>query len=372
MNKYKGKIMHVSYAKSFEDGGIYTSVKKIIDSQELGNLNSRWISTKNIKFNNLLLEINRFNPSFIHIHGLWRLPTRAKFVNNLKKPFIISPHGMLSDWALKQSFFKKKLALKFWEMNSLRKTKIIHALSNKEIEQIKSILPEKNIALIPNCVDNKYKILENYSKYDLLKKTGLKEFGICPDDKILLYLGRFHKGKNVDLIIKSWIEIRDVVKKNKWHLCLVGEGNEKSKIIELSKNFPFKEYNWHLSKPLFDAEKYSAFYAANGFILSSDSEAMPMATLEAMSTGLTCLISKETNLDLELSLNLAIKTQPNKEDIINSIKKLIYLNPDNKKQLSKNLKSHINKYYSKNRISDKYLELYEWLYFDHKKPDFIF
>ena len=63
----------------------------------LGNLRKR-------EFLNKIYEIN---PSIIHLHGLWRLHT--KLAHHLLKgiPYIITPHGMLDNWALRQSTIKK-------------------------------------------------------------------------------------------------------------------------------------------------------------------------------------------------------------------------------------------------------------------------
>ena len=243
MKEIINKVLHLSHVKSFEDGGIYTSVKKIIEIESELDISTDWISTKNINNKKLINLICQTNPNMIHIHGLWRLSTRNSIVNNLSTPLIISPHGMLSDWALKQSFFKKKIALRFWENNSLKKAKSIHALSKREIQDIKSVIPNSKVAYIPNCINNKFEMLEKYPRNILLEKSGFDKLGISQNDKILLYLGRFHKGKNVDLIVKAWVEIRKFVKDNNWHLCLVGDGNEKSKIMNLSRDFPFKEFN---------------------------------------------------------------------------------------------------------------------------------
>ena len=104
MKEPKIKVLHISHAKSFEDGGIYSAVKKIIESHEISNISTEWISTKNLAKKELIELIKKINPSMIHIHGLWRLPTRRFIIKNISIPFMISPHGMLSEWSLKQSF----------------------------------------------------------------------------------------------------------------------------------------------------------------------------------------------------------------------------------------------------------------------------
>ena len=63
-----------------------------------------------------------------------------------------------------------------------------------------------------------------------------------------------------------------------------------------------------VSKPVFDLEKEKVFRNSSAFILSSYSEGLPMAVLEAMSYRVPCLISENCNLPETLNSGAAIKT----------------------------------------------------------------
>ena len=147
------KCNHISYAKDFSDGGISSSVSSIIDSQKLLGFDSSWITTKNINIFQLPKIFKNDKETIYHLHGLWRSPTAYLSKNNISSPFIISPHGMLSKWALERSS-KKKLALALWEKKSIKKAICLHALSNSELKQIKNIDESLPVALIPNCIEN--------------------------------------------------------------------------------------------------------------------------------------------------------------------------------------------------------------------------
>ncbi len=47
----------------------------------------------------------------IHSHGLWQHPSRAvlQWAISTKRPYVVSPHGMLDTWALKRSVLKKRI-----------------------------------------------------------------------------------------------------------------------------------------------------------------------------------------------------------------------------------------------------------------------
>jgi glycosyltransferase involved in cell wall biosynthesis len=80
-------------------------------------------------------------------------------------------------------------------------SKII-ALSRFEADQYKHVgVPEDKIAIIPNGID-----LSGYA--NLPPKGAFKrKFGIPEEKKIILYLGRIHKTKGIDFLIKAYAHL---------------------------------------------------------------------------------------------------------------------------------------------------------------------
>ena len=356
------KCKHISFAKDFSDGGISTSVSSIISSQKFLGFESSWITTKNINIFQFNDYFKNNIGSIFHIHGLWRMPTAYLSINKINASFIISPHGMLSQWALKRSSLKKKIALKLWEARTIKQAKCLHALSNAEVKQIKNIDERIPVALIPNCIENNYTEYASLTKKEIREMCGFSKLGISPKDKILLYLGRFHKGKNLDLLIKVWSSIRKDVKKNSWKLVIIGDGFMKGKLEALNSIYPKSKNNWYLLPPRFNKEKFLSFYASDAFILCSDSEALPMSPLEAMSTGLFCLLSKECNLNDFIDNQLAFGIEKNEIKFKNSLLKLINQCSKERENLKKNIIDYLKRKYSKEVVGKKYIELYSWIY----------
>ena len=67
----------------------------------------------------LNINLLESNSNLFHGHGLWQLPVHqmAKIARKLKKPYIISPRGMLEPWSLTQGKLKKQLALNLFQFN---------------------------------------------------------------------------------------------------------------------------------------------------------------------------------------------------------------------------------------------------------------
>ena len=60
---------------------------------------------------------------------------------------------MLDNWALKNSYLKKKLALFLWEKRALKNAFCMQALCENEIRSIKKIVPNMPVAFIPNGIN---------------------------------------------------------------------------------------------------------------------------------------------------------------------------------------------------------------------------
>ena len=76
----------------------------------------------------------------IHTHGLWLHPNRvsASAGKRLGKPVVFSPRGMLSEWALKRSAFRKKVSWALHQRDDLRAASFVHVTSEIERQQVRA------------------------------------------------------------------------------------------------------------------------------------------------------------------------------------------------------------------------------------------
>ena len=61
----------------------------------------------------LFSRIMEVNPDILHAHGIWQYPSVAihRWHDKTRKPYLVSPHGMLDPWAVGNSAWKKRIAL---------------------------------------------------------------------------------------------------------------------------------------------------------------------------------------------------------------------------------------------------------------------
>ncbi len=305
------------------------------------------------------------NFDLIHNHGIWTYPdiVATKWVNKYCKPYLLSPHGMLDPWAVKNSKLKKKLAYLFYEKNNLNKVTCFHALCESEANAIRNFGIKKPIAIIPNGID----LMDEYKLNNLITNKRSRN----NKKKKLLYLGRLHHKKGIYELIQAWCKSSAI--QNDWELIIAGwnqgeYGNKLKSYIEQNKliNSVF------LVGPVFNEEKEDLFLKSDAFILPSYSEGFPISVLEAWSYKLPVLMTKECNIPQAFINNSAIEIKNDIDELINSLLSLNQISQNKLVEIGTNGYLFAKSDFNWEDIAKKMKTLYGWLLKKNEKPEFIY
>jgi len=99
----------------------------------------------------------------------------------------------------------------------------------------------------------------------------------------IIYIGRLHRYKNVDEIIKALAEI-----KNSPKLVICGEGSEKEKLMSLASEL---KVNCEFKDRLTDYEKWAEIKKSKFMLFPSSMEGFGMPPMEALACGIPCICS---------------------------------------------------------------------------------
>ena len=346
-------VCHLSYSSDKSDGGISSILKTIIKEQIKYGLSVKWICSKNFpKFTrdlSLYKKLSQIDYDVLHVHGLWRSPTRVINFSSLSKgnvPLIISPHGMLDEWALNKSYLKKKFALSFWEKRALSKASCIQALCKKEYNSVKKLLPDSNIKIIPNGIGG-FKASNC--------RCPLWESEIPTNSKVLLFFGRFHLKKGISELLSAWKQSHINAAKFDWTLVFVGYGDDKyitNRIYE--ENIKrCKVYG-----PAFGTLKNIVLSNASAFILPSFSEGLPSSVLEAMKAKLPAIISSNCNIPEVFKIKAALRGEPVIDRLKESLDSLMQMNKTELDEIALNGFDFVSKNYDWKDITHQLISLY--------------
>ena len=316
------KLYHIAESVTLESGGVRTVLENlnnylnanekffssILANQiEDGDPHHHFPSTK-FKFWGYSSELESFLKSnikpedLIHLHGVFMHAQYAtsRFANKSNMPYVITPHGMLEPWHLKDKQAKKRVYMALLLNSILAKAKIIHAITPFEKANLYKLTKHKNIIEIPNFI-----------KYSDLPKIK----GYNPEEEYLLFLSRLHPKKGLDILIESMTKIED----KKIKLKIVGSENGYSDALKKIVRKAGLENRIEFLGGIFGDAKFELYANAKAFVAPSYSEAIGMVNLEAAACKTPVITTFYTGISPDWNTNGGIMINPTLEELTSAI-----------------------------------------------------
>ena len=228
------------------------------------------------------------NYDFVHIHAAFSYTaTISSILARVRHvPYAVTPHGILGQWGLRaRRSLAKQLSIALIERPMLNDARFVHATSPveaRELEQLGVRAPLHMIHLGINVPAHNYRgSMERASIF-----SGRQE------QTIVLFLGRFHSTKGLDLLLPAFAHAAcqqpDLV------LALAGDGDA-SYVAWLRDEVHRLNIEDRVLWTGFlrGEEKYAALAHCDIFVLPSYSESFGMSVAEAMFYAKPVLISDQ-------------------------------------------------------------------------------
>ncbi|MEB6564908.1 glycosyltransferase [Acinetobacter towneri] len=288
----------------------------------------------------------------IHVHGVWTFHVFVAAIGGLKNiPIVISPHGMLEPWILKRSPHLKSMVSKLYQNKVFDMTSIFHALTSKEEEDIKNLLPKAKIETIPNFVPKFNFTNPDYPSWFKDEFKG---------KKIFLFFGRIHDKKGWKPLLEAWLKFcqKNNIAKNSSILVFCGwiDGipDFEDKIREVSDitgNIIYAGAQYGL-------DRIKSYNIADFFILPSKSEGLPMAVLEAVNSSTVVMMSHACNLSGLINSCAAINTGTDEDTILASLEYAYLLDNESIKNLKTRAEVYVDNNYSEDKVVNSMINLF--------------
>ena len=227
-------------------------------------------------------NINKFDIIHMHNFRTYQNIIVHKFAQKHKIPYVLQAHGAVPRIIEKKGL--KYLFDIFFGYKILRDTSKVIALTKTEAEQYKKMgVDENKIEIVPNGID--------LSEYENLPDKGVfrNKYGIKSNEKIVLYLGRIHRIKGIDLLVEAFSDLLDKMEDVK--LVIVGFDDGflstlKAQIedLKIGNRILF-------TGPLYEMDKLEAYVDADVYVLSSVYETFPITVLEAYACGTPVIVT---------------------------------------------------------------------------------
>lgn len=362
----------------------------------------------------LAREMVRADADLIHTHGLWMYPSCAvlNWHRSIQRPYVVSPHGMLDPWALKNAWWKKRAAGWLFENALLKKAACLHALCESEAHAIRQFGLRNPIAIIPNGID--LPDLERIQQLEVRSQNPEAGADLClltsvfsslrrERRKVLLYLGRIHPKKGLSNLLKAWAKVQKSgvrSQESEWILAIAGwdQGGHEAELKQLAtelgiawadirdslpspprlgrgqgevsslSSIRFPPSSILFLGPQFDDAKATCYASCDAFILPSFSEGLPMVVLEAWAYAKPVLMTLECNLPEGYAVGAALRIETTVESIAAGLAELFRLPSSDLCSLGSSGRALVAAKFAWPKIASEMKSVYDWVLDGGPKP----
>lgn len=299
----------------------------------------------------------------LHLHGLWMYPSVAslRLSRRAKLPSVVSPHGMLDPWAIRNSSWKKKIAKWLFEGAHLRTAACLQTLCESEAASLRALGLRNPIAVIPLGVE---------LPVETAAQSDPKGNDSAPGSKVLLFLGRLHPKKGVPNLLHAWAICQKwEPQAADWTLVVAGwdQGGHENLLKRMVRELGIAE-SVQFPGPLFDGDKVRALRSAQAFVLPSHSEGLPVAVLEAWAWRLPVLMTPQCNLPEGFTAGAAVKAEPEIASLAQGLRTLFSMNACDRVQMGSCGRRLVEKQFSWPRVARQITDVYRWVLGGGSRP----
>ena len=304
-------------------------------------------------------DIKGYDIVHIHEHRQTLAIIASYFARKNNIPYIVQAHGSVLPFFQKEGL--KNLFDKVFGFKILHNASCVFALTEVEKEQyLKLGVDEDKIEIVPLGINlEEYENLPAYGKFR-------SKFNIGENDKLILFVGRIHEIKWLDLLLDAFNDL--IVQSNEKNsedipcpsikLAIVGpDDGYLVKLEEKVKEYSLEE-NVIIAGPLYKEEKQEALVDCDVFVMPSKYESFTTSGLEAMACSKPLVLTKNNHIHDWVDGNVGLACEDNKDSLREAIEKVIF-DEELSQIFARNGKRLIYEKYNWDIINNQILEIYK-------------
>jgi glycosyltransferase involved in cell wall biosynthesis len=221
----------------------------------------------------------------VHVHGLFNATSwsAASLARRHRRPLVVSVRGMLEAAAMKHHRLRKQAAWRLFDRGTVHGAAVLHCTSELEWQGL-SASGYTRATEIPNPVALS---TTEISTADRVRLRG--RLGVPADARIVLFLGRLHPIKRLDLAAGAFARVatrfRDA------HLVVAGpEDGVSQKDVRAGAGGASRRV--HCVGPVYGFDRDVLLSDASTLVLCSDSENFGMSVAQALAAGVPPVVTQ--------------------------------------------------------------------------------
>ncbi|HEX2838690.1 MAG TPA: glycosyltransferase [Phycisphaerales bacterium] len=291
----------------------------------------------------------------LHLHSVWSIGNMqlAAAARELGVPYIVTTHGMLDEWSVRQGAMKKKLYMALGGRRMMDGAAAIHCTAQAEFDQSKRFFPRTPCAIVPYVQDlAPYRELPGRAlardRFEFLRSSG---------EPVVLFLSRLHYKKGVEFLIEAAGELAKRGVKAQFAIAGTGDDQYLKFLQERAERVGVTD-RVHFVGQVKGAEKLSLYQNADAFVLPTSQENFGLVLIEAMACGTPVVTTKGTDIwqDVLASGGASIVSQSAVE-IADAVQRIV-TNPEQQRAMGSAARPWVFRTYDEGVLAPRFARLY--------------
>lgn len=295
------------------------------------------------------------SPDLIDVQGLWTWSSKVShdYWRRHRKPYVVTPRGMLDPWARANSRCKKRLFSSFVERAHLRDAFCLRATADMEAEHFRAFGLRAPIAIIPNAIPVPRLIERPVGK-----------------QRRLLFLSRIHPKKGIDFLLRAWRTLE--MDFPDWELIIAGidEGGHEAEMKSYAGSLGLARVRFYGAA--FGDEKDRLYRSADAFVLPTHAENFGLVVAEALAQEVPVITTKNAPWSGLLNYQCGWWIDLNEAELTNTLRQAMSVSSRELQSMGARGRDWVMKAFGTERVAASTRELYLWVAGRGPKPEFVY
>ena len=294
-------------------------------------------------------QIRDFDVVHVHEHRQTLSIIACYFARRYGIPYVVQAHGSVLPFFQKEGL--KNIFDKVFGFKILHGASKVFALTEVEKEQyLKMGVEEDRIEIVPLGI--------NIEEYSDLPEEGIfrEKFNIIKDDKLIIFIGRVHEIKGLDLLIDAFKELAD--SEDDVKLAIVGPDDGYMDALNLRIAECDLSDKVIVTGPLYKSEKQEALVDCDLFVVPSKYESFTTSGLEAMACGKPLVLTKNNHIHDWVDGSVGLACDDDKMSLKDAMTEVLF-DEELSKKFGMNGRRLIQEKYNWDMINEQILNIYE-------------
>ena len=287
-------------------------------------------------------------PAIVHIHGLWRLhfAQAARFAHRVGAPVIVSTHGMLHAAARRQRAAFKRIAGWVFQDDVVRHAWCLHATAVEEADEIRKLGFTAPIVVIPWGVQPP-------------DPPDTDRASHSSDRPVVLFLGRFHPTKGVDVLLRSWARVRARFPSSILVLAGYDDGNYRLRLAALASSLGVST-SVTFKGPVDGPGRERLFAEASLLVLPSPAENFGLVVPEALVRGIPVVTTTGTPWSRVIAEDCGWWVPASEDALAAALTDALGRHPDALREMGERGRTFARANFTWDRVAASMTALYAW------------